>query len=367
MKPRGLDHQSRLARLRRVLAEDNCDALWVTAPADVRWLSGFTGSNGRIFISGDVSALFSDGRYRQQAMRELETAGIAAEVEVHLDPAETGARLSSLSKGLSAVGFDQQHMTVKALAELQEWLPGRTLLATEEIVSGLRRVKDEGERDRLEAAAAIADEALASQLDQIVPGTSERQFQLDLDRAMLDLGADGLSFETIVASGPNSALPHARPSARSFENGDLVVVDFGASVDGYGSDMTRTFCIGDPEPPQQELYDAVAQAQEAGVAMVAAGVQERAVDQACREVLVNAGFGAAFVHGTGHGIGLEIHEQPILSTRAVGTLCAGLIITVEPGAYIAGFGGVRIEDSVVVTDSGCEVITLAPKGLSPHI
>ncbi len=372
-----MDHGARIAALRAEIAsaestDEQIDALWVTSPVDVRWLCGFTGSNGRLLVTGDNVVLFTDGRYGEQSAQELRSAGVSEQVEVYLGVTDVGdqltARLGSTPNRGARLGFDDS-LSVREYQQLLGWLDDEPI-TTDAIVSRLRQVKDAGERARLERAASIADAALASMTEQLVPGVTERSFQLDLDRTMLDLGADALSFDTIVASGPNSALPHARPGARAFAEGDLVVIDFGASIDGYGSDMTRTFCIGEPTADQQRLYDAVAQAQAAGVAAVADGVPELEIDTVCRQSLADhelfdQSLADAFIHGTGHGIGLEIHEQPILSTRAVGILRAGLIITVEPGAYIPGFGGVRVEDSVVVTTGSAEPITHAPKGLVP--
>ncbi len=349
------------------------EALWVTASVDVRWLTGFTGSNGRLLVADDHVTLFTDGRYGEQSERELAAAGLSDLVDVHLGVADVGDQLTA-RLGSARLGFDDS-LSVRDHRQLSEWLadedmPDAQLVPTSAVVAELRQLKDPGERARLEKAASIADEALASMVGRLQPGVTERAFQLDLDRAMLDHGADALSFDSIVASGPNSALPHARPGNRAFVEGDLVVIDFGASVDGYGSDMTRTFCIGEPTDEQQSLYAAVAGAQAAGVAAVADGVAEREIDSVCRAHLADHevhdhNLAEQFIHGTGHGIGLEIHEQPILSTRSVGILRAGLIITVEPGAYIPGFGGVRVEDSVVVTTDGAEPITHAPKGLVP--
>ncbi len=359
-----MDRTVRLARLREELATQSLDALWVTRPVDVRWLVGFTGSNGRVLVAADAATLFTDGRYEEQSERELTDAGLLDHLDVHIGVTDVGDSVNALL-GDRSVGFEADVLTVAAHQDMVDWFASPNLVPTEGIIATLRQVKDPGERQRLEHAAGIADDALASMLDRLVPGVTERAFSLDLDRSMLDLGADALSFETIVAGGPNSALPHAQPSDRPFSDGDLVVIDFGASVDGYGSDMTRTFCVGEPTQRHNDLYDAVAAAQQAGVAAVRDGVEEREIDTVCRTLLTEAGLGEAFIHGTGHGIGLEIHEQPILSSRSVGILRAGLIITVEPGAYLRGFGGVRVEDSVVVTAAGAEPITHAPKGLVP--
>jgi Xaa-Pro aminopeptidase len=224
-------------------------------------------------------------------------------------------------------------------------------------------VKDDGEVARVEAAAAIATDALGRLRSRLLDGPTEAEFGIELDTEMRRLGASGPSFETIVASGPNAAKPHHRPSSRRIADGDLVVLDFGAKVDGYCSDMTRTICVGEPSGDQQRMLDVVTEAQAAGVAAVRAGATCRGVDTACREVIAAAGWADAFSHGTGHGVGLEIHEAPRLAASADegATLVARSVVTVEPGVYLPGIGGVRIEDSVVVTDDGCRSLTHAPK------
>ena len=223
-------------------------------------------------------------------------------------------------------------------------------------------MKDAGEVDRLRRAAAIADHALASVMSDLPPAVTERDIARRLEAVMVGNGADEPSFPTIVAAGPNSARPHAVPSERPLSNGDLLVVDMGARVDGYGSDMTRSFVVGSFTAETEEIYQRVAEAQEAGVAAVRDGVAARTVDQVCRELLTDAGMGDEFIHGTGHGIGLEIHEEPFLSAQNDDDLLvAGQVVTVEPGVYRSGVGGVRIEDSVIVTADGCQPITLSPK------
>ena len=217
---------------------------------------------------------------------------------------------------------------------------------------------------RVAEAARIADEALGAVRPLLAQGPSEREVALELDTAMRRLGADGSSFETIVASGPNGAKPHARPTDRRVAPGELVVIDFGALVDGYCSDMTRTLCVGEPAGDvRQRMVEVVAESQRAGVAAVAAGVGGRDVDEACRAVIAEAGWADAFIQGTGHGVGLEIHEAPRVASTSTDVLAAGHVVTVEPGVYLAEQGGVRIEDTVVVTDDGCQVLTKAPKEL----
>ena len=225
----------------------------------------------------------------------------------------------------------------------------------------LRLDKEEGEIARVAAAADIADRALAEVHSLLGEEPTEEEFALELDTAIRRLGAEGSSFPTIVASGPNGAKPHHHPGDRRVVAGDMVVLDFGALVDGYCSDMARMVVVGDLSDTQQRMLDVVGEAQRAGVDAVKAGVDVQEVDRACREVIEDAGWGGAFVHSTGHGVGLEIHEEPRVSTTGTATLRAGWVVTVEPGVYLPDHGGVRIEDTVAVTEGGCDVLTRTPK------
>lgn len=362
-------HLPRLSRLRDHLRESGLDALWITKSVNVRWVSGFTGSNSQLMVAQDKALLITDGRYRTQAMDQLSDAGLLHQVELGI---VTGQPEEALDAVLAAdlagklIGFESDHLSVDRHQRVAAALPDSRLKANPGAIDELRQIKEPAERARLELAARIADRALQEQLEFLVPGVTEQAFAAELDYRMRLLGAEDVSFPTIVASGPNSAVPHHRPGPRVLQIGDLVVVDFGAKVQGYGSDMTRTYVVGGrPTDEQVRLYRAVAEAQAAGVDTIADGVQLADVDAICRSVLDGYGYGDAFIHGTGHSLGLEIHEQPMLSRRSVGTLRTGLIVTVEPGAYLPGFGGVRIEDSVVVTSGGCQTITHAPKGLTP--
>lgn len=224
-------------------------------------------------------------------------------------------------------------------------------------------VKEPAEIERIRAACHIADDALASLLPRLGSGISERAFALELEVAMRERGADGNSFDPIVASGPNGAKPHARPGDRVVERGELVVIDFGCVVDGYCSDMTRTVSVGEPSPEARRMWEVVHDAQAAGRDAVAAGVEAAAVDRVCRDIITAAGWGEAFAHGTGHGVGIEIHEDPRVSQASSATLLAGHIVTVEPGVYLPGIGGVRLEDTVAVTEGGCDPLTAFPKHL----
>lgn len=360
-----MDVAGRLQRLVVEVHSLELDALLITKPVNVRWLSGFTGSNGALLVVPGVPVmLFTDGRYAEQA--RLETAGVEFTIS-RTNDADIVDRLGALD--IATCGVESHHLTLDRSNALALSAPSITFDAVGPLVDRMRQPKDAGEIARLRRAADIADRALAQHQDAILTGgMTERSFARSLETAMFDLGADALSFDTIVASGPNSTRPHATPTDRVLTPGDLAVLDFGASIDGYGSDMTRTLAVGgEPTEDQQALYAAVAESQAAGVSAVRAGVEQTEIDAACRQVLARHGLADAFIHGTGHGIGLEIHEQPILSARSVGILRADLVVTVEPGAYVAERGGVRVEDSVVVTSNGCDPITHFPKGLVPWL
>lgn len=356
-----LETAARLDRLRNVLAAEELDALVVTNLTNIRYLTGFTGSNGLLWVDADHSIFLTDGRYRDQSATELGAAGIDGDIVIATDLA-TALRDAIDDRSAGRVGLEADSITwAGANRQRDEVLTGRDIVATTGLVGGLRMAKDDGEIDRIAAAAAIADAALAEVRGRLAEGPTEAEFGLELDYTMRRLGADDLSFETIVASGPNGALPHHRPGTRRITEGDLVVLDFGALVDGYHSDMTRTFTIGEVSTTQQRMYDVVAEAQAAGVAAVRAGVAARDVDGVCRDIIAEAGWADAFAHGTGHGVGLDIHEDPRVATTSAATLADRYVVTVEPGVYLPDHGGVRIEDTVVVTDGGCRPVTLAPK------
>lgn len=354
-----MDVASRADRLRDELAGHGCDALLVSHLVNVRWLSGFTGSNG-LLVVGDELVLITDGRYGDQAADQARAAGVDLRVEVTTSDVPGAVRAAV--GGAARFGLEAARISWADQRRFADALAGIELVPTTEVVEAARQVKDAGEIARLEAAAGICDRALARVSPMLLEGPSEAAFALELDTEMRRLGADQPSFDTIVASGPNGARPHHRPGPRRIEPGDLVVIDVGARLDGYGSDMTRTVVVGRAlEGEQATWWDAVHDAQAAGVAAVSPGTPIRDVDAACRRSLDERGLGDAFVHGTGHGIGLEIHEDPFINTRSVGILRPGLVITVEPGVYLPGRGGVRIEDSVVVTGDGCRPLTRTPK------
>ena len=357
-----MDVAGRTPRLRDRFAEAGCDALVVTKLVNIRYLTGFSGSAAIVLVLADEVLFVTDGRYRDQAAAQLAAAGVAARVEVGLTGDAQRDLLAAAAKGVARLGLEARDVSWAQQREMAAtWFPDASLVPTEGLVDDLRVVKDDGEIARIGAAAAIATDALDHVRHRLLDGPTEREFGLELDTEMRRRGAAGPSFESIVAAGPNGALPHHRPDGRRIREGDLVVLDYGALVDGYCSDMTRTVVVGEPTDVQARMLEVVTAAQQAGVDAVRAGAACAEVDRACRVVIEDAGWGDAFVHGTGHGVGLEIHEAPRVTYSSADTLAAGSVVTVEPGVYLPEHGGVRIEDTVVVTDDGCYSLTHAPK------
>lgn len=357
-----MDVAGRLPKLRESMGEAGCDALLVTHLTNIRYLTGFTGSAGLLLVLPDDAVFVTDGRYRDQSAEQLAANGVETRIEI--TGTEQDAKLAAAARGIDRIGLESTHVTWSAKRRYStKVFDSAALVATEGLVERLRIVKDDGEIARIESACRIADDALASVLPRLEEEPTEQDFGLELDTTMRRLGASGPSFETIVASGPNGAKPHARPGDRRIREGDLVVLDFGALLDGYHSDMTRTVSIGEPTPTQRRMDEVVRAAQAAGVAAVRPGVTGRDVDAACRGLIAEAGWGDAFLHGTGHGVGLDIHEDPRVASTATATLAPGHVVTVEPGVYLPEHGGVRIEDTVVVTEDGCRPLTTAPKEL----
>lgn len=354
----------RLERLRSSFGPGRVDALLVTNLANVRYLTGFSGSAGLLLVTERGALLGTDGRYRTQAAEQLAAAGVAAGVELVVGgPVAQYDALVAAASASGRIGLEADDVT---WAAQRRWagLLAADLVPTSALVERLRAVKDPGEVDRIERAAAIADEALGEIRPMLGEGRSEAEVALALDTAMRRLGAEDRAFETIVASGPNAAKPHARPGGRRISPGDPVVVDFGARYDGYRSDMTRTFCVGaPPEGDLARMFDVVAEAQAAGVAAVRSGVAAGEIDTVCRSRIDEAGWAGAFEHGTGHGVGLDIHEAPSVGPRSTAILSPGVVVTVEPGVYLPGVGGVRIEDTLVVTEDGARALTRFTKDI----
>lgn len=360
---RPLEVAPRLDRLRSRLEEAGVDALVVTNLANVRYLTGFTGSAGILAVTPGGALLATDGRYRTQSAEQVAAAGAAVEIAVGAVQAQREA-LGAFLGGSSRVGLEGDHVSWNGSIEWEELLRSAPVPTRGE-VEALREVKDGGEIDRMARAAAIADAALEEVLPVLGEGVSEAAFALALDTAMRRGGAESTAFETIVAAGANSAKPHHHPTERLIGRHEPVVVDFGATFDGYRSDMTRTFFVaGAPTAELARVFEVVRDSQAKGVAAVAAGVGAKEVDDVCRNVITEAGWSERFEHGTGHGVGLDIHEAPTVSQTGTATLAAGMVVTVEPGVYLPGSGGVRIEDTLVVTADGSRPLTTFTKAFA---
>jgi Xaa-Pro aminopeptidase len=339
----------------------------VTDLINVRYLSGFSGSNGALLVYADDRGpvLATDGRYRTQAAEQAPDLEIAVERAVGRHLAGQAA-----DAGVRKLGFESNVVTVDGYDALTSEVAERggdtELVRAAGAVEALREVKDAGELALLRLACEKADAALIDLVERggLRPGRTEREVSRELEALMLDHGADAISFETIVAAGPNSAIPHHRPTDAVLAEGDFVKIDFGALVAGYHSDMTRTFVLGKAADWQLEIYQLVAEAQRAGREALRPGAGLRDVDAAARQLIVDAGYGEQFGHGLGHGVGLQIHEAPGIGATSAGTLRAGSVVTVEPGVYLPGRGGVRIEDTLVVGDSTSETAGQTPELLT---
>jgi Xaa-Pro aminopeptidase len=351
--------------LRRRLTKAGLPGLLVTHLSDLRYLCGFTGSNGALAISRRAARLFTDGRYTGQAAEEV----AAAEVEiVSGSPAISAVQWLAAQPGVEFAGFDPACTTVADLARWRAALPSRLRrsflsVIPAPLVEPLRMVKDEDELSLMVEAALVGCKLFEQILGFIRPGLAEFEVAAELECQARLLGAEGMSFETIVASGVRSALPHGRATATRLPRRGFLTLDFGVILKGYCSDMTRTVYLGKPKANERNAYEAVLAAQEAGVAAVNSGVSCGEVDEAARGVLRKAGLAEAFTHSTGHGVGLEIHEAPRLGAGQTTRLLPGMVITIEPGIYLAGQFGIRIEDMVAVTRTGGQVLTPAPKAL----
>jgi Xaa-Pro aminopeptidase len=357
-----LDVSERAPRLRAVLARNELDALVVTDLTNVRWLTGFTGSNGVAVVLSDAIVLVTDGRYGDQAERQLAAARCVGAVSVAPVGRPLVPSVVELLRESNRVGFESAALSHRAWRQYADLVSDERLVPTVDLVEDGRRIKDAAEIEILATAADIATRALAEVAPTIAPGVTEVEIRDRLEIAMREIGAAGPSYETIVATGPvNAPMPHHRPTATPVENGHTVIIDVGALLHGYHSDMTRTFVVGEPTPLQQEVYDVVLAAQTAGVAAVRPGLATGDLDAVCRSIITEAGFGPWFSHGTGHGVGLLIHENPFVNAAGGWELREGDVVTVEPGVYRGDLGGVRVEDLVVVTSTGSRNLTTFPK------
>jgi Xaa-Pro aminopeptidase len=345
-----------LDQLREKLETLELDAFWISKPENVRYLSGFTTpDDAKVLVTKNRAVLYTDARYAVQAEQESRVPVHVArfeEVYQHAKPIVQGMR----------IGFESDAVLYEGFEELTNGL-GADLKAVKGLIDDMRLIKTFDEIEAIRRAAIIADAALEALLPKLQPGVTERDFALELEFEMRRRGADGAAFEIIVASGERSAMPHGVASDKVIQNGDLVTIDWGARLNGYHSDCTRVYPVGEISSQLEDLYRAVLEANERGMAAVRPGARCKAVDAIARDYLKSVGFDKEFAHSLGHGVGLAVHELPKLSYRAeeAEVLQEGMIVTVEPGVYLAGVGGARVEDLVVVTANGCEALTKLPK------
>ncbi len=348
----------RLSRVRASLLSDNLDALLFFDMNNIRYLSGFTGSDGALLVERDRSVLLVDGRYKTQAANEAAQAAI---FECR-DKIEGLAEI--IAGGIKTVGFEAAAISFETYGKLREKIGEAALMPLPVEANSLRAIKDGGEIACLRKAADLASRTLISMMDFIRPGLKEKDVALEMEYRMGLSGANGASFKTIVASGINSALPHAAPGAKKLARGDAVVIDFGAIYEGYHSDETCTFFIGAPSDRQKKGYALVKEAHDRALAAAKAGTPCSEIDRIARNCIRDGGMGLYFSHGTGHGLGLDVHEPPRIAAPSEEVLKAGMVVTIEPGVYIPGLWGIRIEDTILVGEDGCETLTKVSKDLT---
>ena len=347
----------RLTKVRELLAQHNLDAMLISQPENRRYLAGFTGSAGWLIVTADRALLATDFRYFDQVARE------APAFELVRVEGQFSDLLPQLMVDLQVqrLGFESQYVTVAQLYEWSQETAGMDWLPLEDSVEALRAVKGAAEVEALRRSAALTDEAFAHLVQRIEPGMTEREAAWEIEAYMRTHGASKVAFDLIVAAGPNGALPHARAGDRAIQPGEPVVVDIGCILDGYCSDMTRTFCLGQPGPEYLEVWHLVLQAQEAAEARIRAGLSGVEADAIARAVIDEAGYGEYFGHGLGHGVGLAIHEGPRAGRLSRDRLEAGMSLTIEPGIYLPGRFGVRLEDLAIIHKDGIEILTNTPK------
>jgi len=349
----------KISQLRSLFSHSGVEAVLVSNPLNVFYLSGFHGTEGSLLISQDDKYLITDFRYLDQAQEEAPDWQL-----VRRKKNMTAALKTLLAKvGISRLGFESEHVTYNVFSEWQTELQGVDLIPLTSLVESLRACKDSEEVRAIRGAAAVADKAFSHILDFIKPGVREEEVAAELECFMRKHGAEKPSFDAIVASGSRGAMPHAAPSQKKVEQGDLVIMDFGAVSQKYCSDITRTVAVGPASSEQRKIYNIVLEAQAAALNAIQPGKKCSEIDAVARNVIASYGYGEHFGHGLGHGVGLEVHENPSVNTRNQGELVPGAVVTIEPGIYISGWGGVRIEDMVLITDTGLQVLTQSKKEL----
>ena len=346
---------SRLTKLREKMQEENLDGFIIASPENRRYMSGFTGTSAMLVILLKKAYLLTDFRYITQATSQ------APDFEVVDTGADFYQSAKELTQGAKRIGFEEDYTTYAMYLKLKDAVAHAELLEKANLLTGLRSVKEPEELDTIRQAVKIADDAYAHILKFVDFGQTEQEISLELEFNMRRAGASGGSFDFIVASGWRGSMPHGVASSKTLQRGELLTLDFGAIYQGYCSDITRTFALGEPDEKQREIYEIVLQANKAAIAAIKPGLKGKEVDAVARQIIEEAGYGNYFGHGLGHSVGLAIHESPRFSLREEQMIEPGMVITVEPGIYLPDWGGVRIEDMIVVTENGCEVLTQAPK------
>ena len=359
MPPEATRFPERLRRVRQALLTDDLDAVLFLDMQNIRYLTGFTGSDGLFLLERHRSLLMVDGRYTTQA--GLEAGGIR--VFQYREKVE-GIAETIAGEAIKAVGFEAAALSFELYGKLKEKMPALVLHPLAGDLVNIRAIKDAEEIALIRSAAATASQALIATQELITPGVREGDIVLELEYRMRQNGATGASFPTIVAAGSNSALPHAAPGSRKLAIGDVLVIDYGAVIDGYHSDETCTFVLGRLSERFQEVYEIVKAAHDRALAAIKAGISCAEIDRIARGCIETAGLGRFFSHGTGHGVGLDVHEPPRIAPPSQALLAAGMVVTIEPGIYLPGQWGVRIEDMVLVREHDCEVLTGMPKNLT---
>ncbi len=350
--------QQRVNKLREAMALQGVSAMFVASDINRRYLTGFTGSAGYVLITENESYLLTDFRYMTQAPEQAKDFKVV----------EHAPKVMETVKGLlgssAKLGFEQEHVTFATYQSYKEALAGVELVPVSGLVEGLRIFKDEGELAIMREAAVLADRTFSHILTKIRPGVTERELDLQMEMFMRENGATSSSFDTIVASGERSALPHGVASSRVLQGNEFITFDFGALLNGYCSDVTRTVVLGEASDRHREVYGIVLEAQLNALDKIRPGMTGREADALTRDIISSYGYGDNYGHSTGHGLGMEVHESPRLSKLSDDILKPGMVVTVEPGIYIPGFGGVRIEDDIVITETGIEIITSSTKELT---
>lgn len=354
--------ENRLKKLFNLMEKQDIEGIFLAKDANVSYVSGFTGSESYALVSKNIRALITDSRYTEQACQECDGFDVIKWKSPYPNLPETIKMLCE-RYGIRKLGFEKDVLTVDFYDKLKKGLGDVELAGTVGLVDKIRQVKDESEIAYIKEAARITDDAFNEILNYIKPGVTEKDIKRELGYIIQKKGADDIGFPIIAASGDNGSKPHAIPSDKPIQVGDFVTMDIGSLYKGYKSDMTRTIAVGTADERQRYIYDIVKKSQEEAVKAVKAGVECRIVDKTARDVIIAEGVEGMFEYGIGHGVGLEIHEAPAMSPNSSFILEAGNVITVEPGIYIPGWGGVRIEDTVAVTKDGCEILTRSPKEL----